>query len=82
VSLQHTVGHGDVANISHRPSLGTNFTLACPYTILAHYTEMDWTSQFGVEPDLVRVSVGLEEPSQLHRIFKNALEAASRVQVP
>lgn len=24
------------------PSLGTNFTLSSPYTILAHYTELDW----------------------------------------
>jgi cystathionine gamma-synthase len=30
------------------PSLGTNFTLACPYTILAHYAELDWAAQYGV----------------------------------
>ena len=26
------------------PSLGTNFTLACPYTILGHYLELDWAA--------------------------------------
>ena len=26
------------------PSLGTNFTITSPYTILAHYTELDWVS--------------------------------------
>src|SRR5690606_24999086 len=24
------------------PSLGTNYTLACPYALLAHYDELDW----------------------------------------
>ncbi|KAE9408020.1 PLP-dependent transferase [Gymnopus androsaceus JB14] len=34
------------------PSLGTNFTLASPFTILAHFTELDWAAQYGVEADL------------------------------
>ncbi|RXW22168.1 hypothetical protein EST38_g3671 [Candolleomyces aberdarensis] len=45
------------------PSLGTNFTLACPFTILAHFTELEWAAGYGVEEGLVR---GLE----------SALEAA------
>lgn len=57
------------------PSLGTNFTLASPYTILAHYTELDWAEQFGVSRYLVRVSVGLEERQNLLDIFKKALDA-------
>ncbi|CAO3599954.1 unnamed protein product [Absidia cylindrospora] len=59
------------------PSLGTNFTLASPYTILAHYTELDWASQFGVERHLIRVSVGLEDRDQLLILFKNALDAVT-----
>ncbi|OCH86457.1 PLP-dependent transferase [Obba rivulosa] len=58
------------------PSLGTNFTLACPYTVLAHYVEMDWAAQYGVEEGLVRVSVGLEEREELLKIFEDALLAA------
>lgn len=58
------------------PSLGTNFTLACPFTILAHYAEMEWSAQFGVEAGLVRISVGLEHSADLVRIFDNALRAA------
>nr|VWP00441.1 STE/STE11/CDC15 protein kinase [Ganoderma boninense] len=58
------------------PSLGTNFTLACPYTILAHYAELDWAAGWGVEAGLVRVSVGLEERAALLRGFGAALEAA------
>ena len=46
-------------------SLGTNFTLACPYTILAHYAELDWAVGWGVEEGLVPVSVGMEERGML-----------------
>lgn len=60
------------------PSLGTNLTLASPYTILAHYGELDWAAQFGVERGLVRVSVGLEEEAFLVRMFGDSLAAASR----
>ncbi|KAH7344427.1 PLP-dependent transferase [Rhizoctonia solani] len=58
------------------PSLGTNFTLACPYTILAHYVELDWADTYGVESGLVRVSVGLEEREDLLNRFAVALEKA------
>ncbi|KAF9225918.1 PLP-dependent transferase [Gyrodon lividus] len=58
------------------PSLGTNFTLACPYTILAHYTELGWAAQYGVEAGLVRISVGLEDKETLLRVFDAALKAA------
>ncbi|KAH9054840.1 PLP-dependent transferase [Lactarius vividus] len=58
------------------PSLGTNFTLACPYTILAHYGELDWAARYGVPSSLVRVSVGLEDPGWLHDVFASAVRAA------
>ncbi|KAJ3715031.1 pyridoxal phosphate-dependent transferase [Lentinula raphanica] len=58
------------------PSLGTNFTLACPFTILAHFKELDWAAQYDVEPDLIRVSVGLEDTDELVASFASALRAA------
>jgi cystathionine gamma-synthase len=58
------------------PSLGTNFTLACPYTILAHYTELEWAAEYGVEESLIRVSVGMEEKGVLLHCFEAALKAA------
>ncbi|KAG6852478.1 hypothetical protein C0991_011633 [Blastosporella zonata] len=58
------------------PSLGTNFTLACPYTILAHFAEMDWAVKYGVEEGLVRITVGMEETQLLLRWFDIALKAA------
>ncbi|KAJ2820166.1 Cystathionine gamma-synthase [Coemansia erecta] len=59
------------------PSLGTNFTLASPYTILAHFTELEWAAQYGVSADLVRISVGLEPRAELISMFQSALDAIS-----
>ena len=58
------------------PSLGTNCTLACPYTLLAHYSELDWAARMNVSNNLVRVSVGLEDTDQLLQVFTEALAAA------
>lgn len=58
------------------PSLGTNFTLACPFVILAHYTELDWVKQFDIDPYLVRISVGLEDRTVLIGWIEEALRAA------
>lgn len=55
------------------PSLGTIFTLACPFTLLAHYTELDWAESCGVSRHLIRLSVGLEEPEALWRGLDVAL---------
>jgi cystathionine gamma-synthase len=56
------------------PSLGTIFTLACPFTLLAHYTELDWAEACGVSRYLIRLSVGLEDPDELWQRIKAALE--------
>ena len=66
----------DALECAKGPGLGTNFTLACPYTILAHYGELDWAARYGVPTDLVRVSVGLEDPAWLLDVFARALRAA------
>ncbi|MBI5384382.1 MAG: PLP-dependent transferase [Verrucomicrobia bacterium] len=55
------------------PSLGTVFTLACPFTLLAHYTELDWAESCGVSRYLIRLSVGLEEPEELWQRLDRAL---------
>jgi len=68
----------DTIETAKGPSLGTNFTLTSPYTILAHYTEMEWAAQFGVEKGLVRISVGLEEKETLVGIFEKALEVIDK----
>ncbi len=66
----------DRLEICKGPSLGTIFTLACPFTLLAHYTELDWAESCGVPRHLIRLSVGLEEPQELWRRIERALDGA------
>lgn len=66
----------DTLQCAKGPSLGTNCTLACPYTLLAHYTELDWAEGMEVRTNLIRVSVGLEPTDTLLRVFAAALDAA------
>jgi len=65
----------DNLQICKGPNLGTNFTLCCPYTILAHYTELDFVESCGVSRWLLRVSVGTEPIEVLKERFARALGA-------
>jgi cystathionine gamma-synthase len=56
------------------PSLGTVFTLACPFTLLAHYSELNWAEACGVSRYLIRVSIGLEDAEELWKQVEGALE--------
>jgi cystathionine gamma-synthase len=56
------------------PSLGTVFTLACPFTLLAHYCELDWAESCGVSRYLIRLSIGLENPEEIWARVRKALE--------
>jgi cystathionine gamma-synthase len=57
------------------PSLGTDYTLLCPYTMLAHYREMAWARSCGVSEALLRFSVGREPEEVLLRRLKSAFSA-------
>ncbi|MBE7499720.1 MAG: PLP-dependent transferase [Verrucomicrobiales bacterium] len=59
------------------PSLGTVFTLACPFTLLAHYGELAWAEACGVSRHLIRLSVGLEDPEWIWARIARALGGAS-----
>jgi len=63
----------DALGVCKGPNLGTNYTLACPYTILAHYHELSWAESCGVSRYLVRISVGLEGEDDLIERFTQAL---------
>lgn len=65
----------DALRVCKGPSLGTHFTLVCPYTLLAHYDELDWAESCGVPRHLLRVSTGLEDPTDLIARFAEALRA-------
>lgn len=64
----------DALKLSKGPSFGTSFTLVCPYTLLAHYDELDWTEDCGVPSNLLRISVGLESPETIVNAFTEALD--------
>jgi len=63
----------DALEVCKGPSLGTVFTLACPFTLLAHYTELDWVESCGVPRNLIRLSVGLEHVEELWGRIERAL---------
>ncbi|MBL9178511.1 MAG: PLP-dependent transferase [Verrucomicrobiaceae bacterium] len=63
----------DALRFTKGPSLGTNYTLVCPYTLLAHYDELDWVESVGVSRWLIRVSAGLEDTQELIARFDEAL---------
>lgn len=72
---RHAPAFYDALGVSKGPSLGNNFTLVCPYTLLAHYTELEWAEAHGVSRYLIRVSVGLEATGELLNRFDKALAA-------
>lgn len=67
----------DSLEVSKGPSLGTEYTLACPYTLLAHYKELDWAASLGVPAHLVRISIGCEDYAELEATFEKALATSS-----
>lgn len=70
---QTTPSFYDSLNINKGPNLGTRFTLCCPFTMLAHYDELDFAESCGVSRWLLRISVGLEERDDLIGRFSDAL---------
>ncbi|OJD12799.1 hypothetical protein AJ78_06656 [Emergomyces pasteurianus Ep9510] len=78
-SKDEAVAFYDAFEVMKGPSLGTNFTLSSPYVILAHYGELEWANSLGVPTDLIRTSVGLEDPTDLRARIERALAAAAKV---
>ena len=63
----------DQVELSKGPSLGTNFSLICPYTLLAHYNELEWAAERGVSKNLLRFWIGLEDTDDLLQRIESAL---------
>jgi cystathionine gamma-synthase len=63
----------DSLRVSKGPSFGNSFTMACPYTLLAHYHELEWAEGCGVSGKLLRVSCGLEPIETIIAAFEEAL---------
>lgn len=71
----------DRCNFVKGPSFGTDFTLMCPFMILAHY---DLTNNpngrahlksHGIDPDLIRLSCGTEPLDAIKEEFRRVLSA-------
>lgn len=66
----------DRLNFSKGPSLGTEFTLAMPYTYLAHYDLLQTTEgrafleEVGLDARIVRISVGTEPIEEIIAEFE------------
>ena len=63
----------DALQISKGPNLGTSFMLCCPFTILAHYRELEFAESCGISRHLIRVSVGTEDSDWQIERFAEAL---------
>ena len=63
----------DALRVNKGPNLGAGYTLACPYTLLAHYQELGFAESCGVSRHLIRVSVGVEPADDLIGRFADAL---------
>lgn len=65
----------DSLRVTKGPSLGTYYTLGCLYTLLAH-KPLSSVEKFNVTPDLVRLSIGIEDEEELKGRIEQALEAS------
>ena len=65
----------DALRITKGPSFGMSFSLACPYTILAHYDELEWAENCGVSQNLIRLSIGNENLNDLIDRINTAFNA-------
>ena len=64
----------DALQLCKGPTLGTDFSLVCPYTLLAHYDELEWAESCGVSRYLIRASIGIEPPELIWQRFETALK--------
>ena len=70
----------DKLQLAKGPSLGTEFTLAMPYVYLAHYeylkseNGLNKLSDLGINPNLLRISVGVEPIEDIIKAFELVFE--------
>ncbi|KAL8897462.1 MAG: hypothetical protein Q9207_007207 [Kuettlingeria erythrocarpa] len=61
------------AAVHKGPSLGASMTLLQPYVQTVFHQEKEWAARYGLKETIVRVSVGLEDPRKLLRIFNDSM---------
>lgn len=73
---EKTAGFFDNLDVAKGPSLGTEFTLCCLFTLLAHYHERPWAQAQQVPEHLIRVAVRTEPKDSIIKRFNQALSHA------
>jgi len=72
----------DTVRCMKGPSFGTRFTLLCPFMYLAHYDLVstgqgrEFLAGVGIDPDLIRLSVGTEPVEAIREVLGEALDAS------
>jgi len=70
----------DTIRVMKGPSFGVRFTLLCPFMYLAHYDLVTtapgraFLASVGLDPELIRISVGAEEYTAIEAVFAEALD--------
>jgi len=75
---RHTEAFYDALAITKGPNLGASFSLCCPFTLIAHYNELEWAESAGASRYLIRISVGLEPVDELIARIQSAIDTATR----
>jgi cystathionine gamma-synthase len=74
---KYTEAFYDALEITKGPNLGTSFSLCCPFTLIAHYHELEWAEAAGASRYLIRISIGTEPSKELIRRIEKAIKAAN-----
>lgn len=75
-AAKYTEAFYDALEITKGPNLGTSFSLCCPFTLIAHYNELEWAESAGASRWLIRISAGLESADELIGRLDRAFSAA------
>jgi cystathionine gamma-synthase len=74
----------DAVEVMKGPSFGTRYTLLCPFMYLAHYdlvTQEEGRAllaSVGLDPELIRISIGAEPYEAIESVFAAALDRCVR----
>jgi cystathionine gamma-synthase len=89
-SVISVVLHGDMQKfydcirVMKGPSFGARFTVLCPFMYLAHYDLVttqegrEFLATAGLDPELIRISVGAEAYASIEAAFQEALDLCLR----
>jgi cystathionine gamma-synthase len=70
----------DTIRVIKGPSFGVRFTLLCPFMYLAHYDLVTtapgraFLASVGLDPELIRISIGAEDYASIEAVFAEALD--------